>query len=109
MRVALTAARSSYGPKIGYDPKIGVDRRLVRLEHIGMLRGLAAVLVMSCHLRSFVFSNFGFVNNPDIVIKLFYGITGLGHQAVIVFFAMSGFLVGGKALDEMTSGRWSWP
>src|SRR5438046_727325 len=102
MRVALPIAPRSYGPKIG------VARHLVRLEHIDMLRGLAAVLVMVGHLRSFVFVNFASLNNPDVTIKLFYGLTGLGHQAVIVFFAMSGFLVGGKALDDMISGRWSW-
>src|SRR5205823_6105371 len=102
MRVALTIASRSSGPKIG------LDRHLVRLEHIDMLRGLAAVLVMAGHLRAFVFSTFASLNNPDVTIKLFYGLTGLGHQAVIVFFAMSGFLVGGKALDDMISGRWSW-
>jgi peptidoglycan/LPS O-acetylase OafA/YrhL len=80
-----------------------------RLEHIDMLRGCAAVLVMAGHLRSYVFTNFGSLSEPGILVKLFYGITGLGHQAVIIFFAMSGFLVGGKALEQMLSKRWYWP
>jgi peptidoglycan/LPS O-acetylase OafA/YrhL len=34
--------------------------------------------------------------------------THLGHQAVIVFFVLSGFFVGGGAVRALRSGRWSW-
>ena len=40
--------------------------------------------------------------------KLFYAGTSVGHQAVIVFFALSGFLVGGQAIERMISNKWSW-
>jgi len=37
---------------------------------------------------------------PNIFTKIFYFFTGLGHQAVIVFFVLSGFLVGGSVLRK---------
>jgi peptidoglycan/LPS O-acetylase OafA/YrhL len=80
-----------------------------RLDHVDMLRGCAAILVMSGHLRSYVFTDYGSLTSANIATKFFYGLTGLGHQAVIIFFAMSGFLVGGKALQQMLQRRWSWP
>jgi len=42
------------------------------------------------------------------LVKVFYFATGLGHQAVMVFFALSGFLVGGKALDDLLKHKFSW-
>jgi peptidoglycan/LPS O-acetylase OafA/YrhL len=74
-----------------------------------MLRGLASCFVACAHLRSFVFENFGSLKEPGWIVKIFYALTSLGHASVIVFFAMSGFLVGGKALVDMTTDRWSWP
>jgi peptidoglycan/LPS O-acetylase OafA/YrhL len=87
-----------------------LDRRAgpLRLEHIDMLRGLAAFLVLCSHLRAYTFTNFSSLTSPGLFTKIFYGATGLGHQAVIIFFAMSGFLVGGKALNDMVAQRWSW-
>src|ERR1700729_3810254 len=80
----------------------------MRLEHVDMLRGLAAGLVVCGHLRAYVFNNFAALSDVGYATTIFYGITALGHQAVIIFFAMSGFLVGGKALDDMLAGSWGW-
>ncbi len=40
--------------------------------------------------------------------KLFYLVTGLGHQAVMIFFVLSGFLVGGSVITALQTGKWSW-
>jgi peptidoglycan/LPS O-acetylase OafA/YrhL len=64
---------------------------------------------MCAHLRSFVFENISSLKEPSWIVKIFYALTSLGHASVIVFFAMSGFLVGGKALIDMRTDRWSWP
>jgi peptidoglycan/LPS O-acetylase OafA/YrhL len=79
-----------------------------RLEHLDMLRGLAALLVLGGHLRAYVFVNYASLSEPNLVTTLFYAATGLGHQAVIVFFALSGFLVGGHVTDAMGTANWSW-
>jgi peptidoglycan/LPS O-acetylase OafA/YrhL len=74
-----------------------------------MLRGAAAGLVLCDHLRSYTFTNFRSLSNPGLLTKGFYAVTSFGPQAVIIFFALSGFLVGGKVLEDMLIGRWSWP
>jgi hypothetical protein len=66
-----------------------------RLVHLDCLRGLAALLVVVEHLRAFLFVPFPQVVSPGVITKAFYLVTGLGHQAVMIFFVLSGFLVGG--------------
>jgi peptidoglycan/LPS O-acetylase OafA/YrhL len=46
------------------------------------------------------------VRRPTLFWKAFYALTGLGHQAVIVFFILSGFLVGSTVLAQNGDGRW---
>jgi len=79
-----------------------------RISNLDLLRGLAALLVVAGHLRAFLFVDFGQVAAPGILDRLFYLVTGLGHQAVVVFFVLSGYLVGGSVLTAYQSGRWSW-
>ena len=79
-----------------------------RLEHLDMLRGLAALLVLANHLRAYILVGYGSLSEPNPVTTLFYAATSFGHQAVIVFFALSGFLVGGAVLETMGNTTWSW-
>ncbi len=39
---------------------------------------------------------------------IFYFSTGLGHQAVIIFFVLSGYFVGGSVAGAYQMGKWSW-
>jgi peptidoglycan/LPS O-acetylase OafA/YrhL len=75
---------------------------------LDLLRGVAALLVCAGHLRAFIFIDFAHVASPNTFDRLFYFATGLGHQAVVVFFVLSGYLVGGSVLNAYQSGRWSW-
>src|ERR1039458_2192873 len=79
-----------------------------RLTNLDLLRGLAALLVCAGHLRAFLMVDFGLITSPTILDHMFYFTTGLGHQAVMVFFVLSGYLVGGSVLTAYQSGRWSW-
>ena len=45
-------------------------------------------------------------HNPLTVAA--YLVSGLGHQWVIVFFVLSGYLVGGSVLRSVRTGSWSW-
>lgn len=75
---------------------------------LDLVRGLSAILVMLGHLRGFIFVDFGQLQSPSIFSKLLYFSTGLGHQAVMVFFVLSGYFVGGSVLGGLKAGRFRW-
>ncbi|MEI6323526.1 MAG: acyltransferase family protein [bacterium] len=79
-----------------------------RLVHLDCLRGMAALLVCVEHLRAFLFVPYARLESPGVVQKGFYFLTGLGHQSVMIFFVLSGFLVGGSFIGSLRKGSWSW-
>jgi peptidoglycan/LPS O-acetylase OafA/YrhL len=64
-------------------------------------------MVFAGHSRAFCFQTYPGVSLAGkIFFAPFYFVTGLGHQAVVVFFVLSGYLVGGSVLKElMETGR----
>lgn len=64
---------------------------------LDMVRGTAAVLVVMGHLRSFLFTPW---TQGGLITYIFYALTSLGHQAVIVFFVLSGFFVGSSFINH---------
>lgn len=75
---------------------------------LDLSRWVAAFLVVIGHLRSLMFTDYGPGNQMGVVERLFYFMTGFGHCSVMVFFVMSGFLVGGRVLDRFSNGTFSW-
>lgn len=76
------------------------------LQHENVLdfvRGMAALLVVAGHLRALIFENW---SGGGILEMMFYSATALGHQAVLVFFVLSGYLVGGSAIAAVQSNSW---
>ena len=67
---------------------------------IDWLRGLAALQVAAAHLRAQVFPGLGSVSEPPLWYQGLAFCTGFAHQAVLVFFVLSGWLVGGVFLDR---------
>jgi peptidoglycan/LPS O-acetylase OafA/YrhL len=61
-------------------------------------RWLAAFLVLLGHLRLHTIGPYGsdVVGADGLLVRAFFFVTGLGHEAVIVFFVLSGALVAGK-------------
>jgi len=58
------------------------------------LRGLCAVLVLTAHVRALTFITFpSSAQAVDLIGRAFYFLTGFSHQAVIVFFVLSGFFI----------------
>ena len=62
---------------------------------LDLLRGLSALVVCLGHLRNAILVDGSDLIHPSITLKAFYFITGFGHQAVMVFFVLSGYFVGG--------------
>jgi peptidoglycan/LPS O-acetylase OafA/YrhL len=89
-----------------------VARSGQRLDWLDLIRGGAALLVLAGHLRAYIFQSFSQLSEAGIHVsmidKVFYFVTSLGNEAVMIFFALSGFLVGGKALGDLLNGTFSW-
>lgn len=68
---------------------------------ISLLRGLAAIEVAAAHLRADTYPGLRTVANPSIWFQGFTFATGFAHHAVLVFFVISGWLVGGSLLDKI--------
>jgi peptidoglycan/LPS O-acetylase OafA/YrhL len=76
--------------------------------HLDLIRGLAALAVMVGHVRGLFFKDFGDLVHPTIWDRVTYGFTGFGHQAVIVFFVLSGYFIGSSVSESVNARRWSW-
>ena len=69
---------------------------------LNFFRWIAALLVIASHCRHLILVDFKNVEHSNYLIKAIYFITGFGDEAVIIFFVISGFLVGG-----LTIRKWS--
>jgi peptidoglycan/LPS O-acetylase OafA/YrhL len=68
---------------------------------ISWLRGLAALQVAAAHLRAEVFPGMSHAVDPSLAYQGVAFVTGFAHQAVMLFFVLSGWLVGGSYLDRL--------
>lgn len=74
---------------------------------LDFVRWLAALLVVLGHVRLLWCAEYANIQNKSFLIKIFYFLTGFGSEAVMVFFVLSGFLVGGGALRKWRVGKYS--
>jgi peptidoglycan/LPS O-acetylase OafA/YrhL len=68
---------------------------------ISLMRGLAALQVAAAHLRAEMFPGLRDIASPPVYYQLLAFGTGFAHQAVVVFFLVSGWLVGGSLLNKV--------
>jgi peptidoglycan/LPS O-acetylase OafA/YrhL len=83
--------------------------------HLNALRGAAALVVLLGHTRSLFFSSLSGSGDLSTAVQTIHEGTGsrpgpitMGNEAVIIFFVLSGYLVGGSAIRDLRSGAWSW-
>ncbi len=76
--------------------------------YLDLLRGTAAIAVFAGHLRSLCFVDFQDVTHRSPAVSALYFATGFGHQAVVAFFVLSGYFVGGSVLRARRQGTFSW-
>jgi peptidoglycan/LPS O-acetylase OafA/YrhL len=76
--------------------------------NLDVIRATAAWAVMWGHLRSLFFVRFSELEHPSLFVKILYFFTGFGHQAVVVFFVLSGFLISSSVFKSYAAGTWSW-
>lgn len=83
-----------------------VHSNLSRISTLDLARGLAALAVCAGHLRAAIFVDYGQLQTSSIFQKMFYAMTSLGHEAVMIFFVLSGYLVGGSVLKQKNKFEW---
>lgn len=67
---------------------------------IAFVRAFAAIEVAAAHLRAYFYPGTRTIVDPALWYQGFAFVTGFAHQAVLLFFVISGWLVGGSLLDK---------
>jgi peptidoglycan/LPS O-acetylase OafA/YrhL len=82
-------------------PKPGADVLVpeMALSHfLDFSRAIAALLVLFFHIRSSLVVPFDSLDTHDWLTRAIFAVSAFGHDAVIIFFVLSGYLVGGAVL-----------
>ena len=77
-------------------------------DNLNLIRGLAAVAVLVYHIRYRFFFDYHDLATSDPFTDLFYMLTAYGHDAVMVFFVLSGYFISGSVQRDRAANRWSW-
>ena len=84
--------------------------RKISYVHLDMARGLASLAVVFGHLRNIFFQDYQTVSQSLLgpFVKTVYFLSGFGHQAVMIFFVLSGFFITRSIMNAHQKGCWSW-
>lgn len=88
-------------PRVRFLSKTNLDGAYQHSILIHILRGLAAVEVAAAHLRAQFFPGLRGLSDPSLWYQVLAFFTGFAHLAVVVFFVLSGWLVGGSLLNKL--------
>lgn len=101
--------RSSRLPNVYPKETLADLRNPALATFIDMCRWLAASIVFLGHLRDPLFQGYSRIEPAarGVFVNIWYLITGLHAEAVLVFFVLSGYLVGGSAAAAVHAGRFS--
>jgi peptidoglycan/LPS O-acetylase OafA/YrhL len=75
---------------------------------LDLARGLAAAAVLIYHVRYRFYFDYADLRNPDWFCKFFYAVTSYGHDAVVIFFVLSGYFISASVIRDCAKDRWSW-
>lgn len=75
-----------------------VNTKKKELPWLDLIRYIAALLVVVGHFRAEFFVNYDDLaaSQKGATMSILYVMTSLGHVSVIIFFVLSGYLVGGR-------------
>lgn len=76
--------------------------------HLDLIRGVSALAVLLYHLRGLFFVDYPFLARKSLLSIVLYAVTGYGHQAVMVFFVLSGYFIGTSVMESVSNLQWSW-
>lgn len=75
---------------------------------LDLLRGLAALMVLLGHWRNLLFIDYPQLTAHKLMLLVPYALSSAGHQAVVIFFVLSGYLISGSVFRSLERGQWSW-
>ena len=84
-----------------------IAHRAAQYPALDVVRGIAAMLVVVEHTRSMAWVSFSALPAAQhtTITKLIFLSTRLGQEAVLAFFMLSGFLVGGQVIRQAREKR----
>lgn len=87
-----------------------VDLTPTTSAYLDIIRSLAAMAVMFGHWRGFYFVDYLHVapTMTNAPVRTFYFLTGFGHQAVMIFFVLSGLFISSSVLRNLGRSTWCW-
>jgi peptidoglycan/LPS O-acetylase OafA/YrhL len=100
-------------------PKVSISKPSEGSVHLDALRGAAALIVFANHTRALYFPS-ALQGPPPIPLAVQqaaarttapaenYGEIKFASEAVVIFFVLSGYLVGGSVLRSLRTAQWSW-
>ncbi|MEO8737922.1 MAG: acyltransferase [Edaphobacter sp.] len=75
---------------------------------LDLIRGIAAILVLLSHWKVMFFVDYPKIPSHRIWFAIPYVISDAGHQAVLIFFVLSGYLISGSVFRSHKRGQWRW-
>ncbi len=93
--------RTNKIPRLVFQKQVQLGEDCWHSVVISLLRGLAAAEVAAAHLRATMYPGLRTVADPSIWYQGLAFATGFGHLAVVIFFIISGWLVGGSLLNKI--------
>jgi peptidoglycan/LPS O-acetylase OafA/YrhL len=97
-RLAPTSARTA--PNFAVSPTASLMLDLVR--------GLAAVAVFIGHFLNAFYVDYARIEDKSRTARALYSTAGFGLVAVVIFFVLSGFVIGASALRRHQENRFDW-
>jgi peptidoglycan/LPS O-acetylase OafA/YrhL len=85
--------------------RFGETRASVYLDGV---RASAAGSVLLEHWRNIFFVDYAQIVSHRRLCALPYVVCGVGHQLVVIFFVLSGYLIAGSMVRMLRQERWSW-
>lgn len=80
---------------------MNISSRLISLD---LARGASALVVLWAHLCGFLYAPLRDRSNASFIERLLDASSGYGHQAVVIFFVLSGFLVSRSVIQSRGLG-----
>jgi peptidoglycan/LPS O-acetylase OafA/YrhL len=75
---------------------------------LDLVRAVAALIVCLEHWRNLLFVDYRQIAAHRELFAVPYVMTDAGHQAVVIFFVLSGYLISGSIFRMTQRGEWSW-